>query len=84
MAEQLKLTRDFVIHSLGHAALTRLAEAGADAFTIMKIARHGSVTVSQKFVHPTPETLERGFARLEALNADRGKVREESILSGIP
>ena len=49
--------------------LTRLGEAGVDAFTIMRITGHSSVTVSQKYVHPSPESIERAFAKLEALNA---------------
>jgi integrase len=65
----LKLPADFVIHSLRHTMLTRLGEAGADAFTIMRIAGHSSVTVSQRYVHPTPEGMERAFERLEDLNA---------------
>ncbi len=64
----LKLSGEFVIHSLRHTMLTRLGEAGADAFTIMRIAGHSSVTVSQRYMHPTPEALERAFERLEALN----------------
>jgi len=51
--------------------LTRLGEAGADAFSIMKIAGHGSVTVSQRYVHPTPEGMDRAFDRLESLNAEK-------------
>jgi hypothetical protein len=54
--------------------LTRLGEAGAEAFAIMKIAGHSSVTVSQRYVHPTPEGMERAFERLESLN--RAKFRE--------
>ena len=65
----LKLPKDFVVHSLRHTMLTRLGEAGADAFTIMRIAGHSSVSVSQRYVHPTPEGMERAFARLEKLNA---------------
>jgi len=42
-----------------HTCLTRLGEAGTDAFTIMKLAGHSRVTVSQRFVHPTPEAVER-------------------------
>ena len=49
--------------------LTRRGEAGADAFTIMRIAGHSSGTVSQRYVHPTPEGMERAFERLEELNA---------------
>jgi integrase len=65
----LELPDDFVVHSLRHTMLTRLGEAGADAFTIMRIAGHSSVSVSQRYVHPTPEGLERAFERLEKLNA---------------
>ena len=67
----LKLPRDFVIHSLRHTMLTRLGEAGADAFNIMKIAGYSSVTVSQRYVHPTPEGMDRAFERLESLNAEK-------------
>lgn len=64
----LRLPKDFVVHSLRHTMLTRLGEAGADAFVIMRIAGHSSVTVSQRYVHPSPEALERAFERLAALN----------------
>jgi integrase len=58
----------FVLHSMRHTCLTRLGEAGADAFTIMKLAGHSSVTISQRYVHPTGETVELAFERLERLN----------------
>jgi integrase len=75
----LKLPQDFVIHSLRHTMLTRLGEAGADAFTIMRIAGHSSVTVSQRYVHPTPEGLERAFERLEDLNAAKFQEAEAEV-----
>ena len=59
---------DCVIHSFRRTFGTRLGEAGADAFTIMRIMGHSTVTVSQKYVHPAPEAMERAFERLEALN----------------
>src|SRR5271166_3278028 len=59
------LGRDFVIHSLRHTMLTRLGELGVDAFTIMRIAGHSSITVSQRYIHPTPEAVERAFGRLQ-------------------
>jgi hypothetical protein len=34
----------------------------------MKVMGHSSVTVSPRYVHPTPETLERAFERLEERN----------------
>jgi propanediol utilization protein len=38
---------------------------------IMKIMGHSSVTVSQRYVHPTPESMERAFERLETLNKEK-------------
>ncbi|MCL4852243.1 MAG: site-specific integrase [Bryobacteraceae bacterium] len=75
--EILNLSAEFVIHSLRHTMLTRLGEAGADAFTIMKIAGHSSVTVSQRYVHPSPDSLERAFERLEARNAKKREATEK-------
>ena len=58
--------------------LTRLGESGADAFTIMRIAGHSSVTVSQRYVHPSPESMERAFERLDMLNRSRrGEMHRE-------
>jgi len=68
------LPSDFVIHSLRHTMLTRLGESGVDAFTIMRVAGHSSITVSQRYVHPSPEAVERAFQRLQAL---RGNALEE-------
>ncbi|MEK6303208.1 MAG: tyrosine-type recombinase/integrase [Acidobacteriota bacterium] len=67
----LGLPNDFVLHSLRHTFLTRLGEAGVDAFTLMRIAGHSMITVSQKYVHPSSEAMERAFQKLEASNAPR-------------
>jgi integrase len=68
MKEALKLPADAVIHSFRHTFGTRLGETKADAFTIMKVMGHSTVVVSQKYVHPTPEAMERAFERLNAAN----------------
>jgi integrase len=68
MKTALRLPADAVIHSFRHTFGTRLGEAGADAFTIMRAMGHSSVVVSQKYVHPTPEAMERAFERLNAAN----------------
>lgn len=67
----LKLPSDFVLHSLRHTFGTRLGESGADAFTIMKMMGHSSVTVSQQYVHPSPETIELAFERLTMMEKHR-------------
>jgi integrase len=64
----LQLPNDCVIHSLRHTFLTRFGEAGADAFTIKKVAGHSSVTISERYIHPTPEGQERAFERFANLN----------------
>jgi len=60
--------------------LTRFGEAGADAFTTKKIAGHSSVTISERYVHPTPEGQERAFERFANLKQEAiekvGKERE--------
>jgi site-specific recombinase XerD len=67
----LKFPSDFVLHSLRHTFGTRLGESGADVFTIMKLMGHSSVTVSQRYVHPSPETIELAFERLTLMAKDR-------------
>jgi integrase len=69
--ELLKFPADFVLHSLRHTFGTRLGEAGADAFTIMRLMGHSTVTVSQRYVHPSPEAVELAFGRLMALNLQK-------------
>ena len=67
----LKLPSDFVLHSLRHTFGTRLGEAGADAFTIMRLMGHSTVTVSQRYVHPSPEAVELAYERLMGLNLQK-------------
>ena len=76
---KLKMTNEFVLHSLRHTMLTRLGESGADAFTIMRVAGHSTVVVSQRYVHPSPESVERAFERLEVLNVKGGAEAEKSL-----
>jgi integrase len=66
--ELLKFPEDFVLHSLRHTFGTRLGESGADAFTIMRLMGHSTVTVSQRYVHPSPESVELAFGRMTSLN----------------
>lgn len=76
-------TDEFVLHSLRHTFGTRLGEAGADAFTIMKIMGHSSITVSQRYVHPTPETMERAFDALES-QAERAAKKKSVGVATLP
>jgi len=60
-----------VLHSVRHTFGTRLGESGADAFTIMKLMGHSTVTVSERYVHPSPESVERAVERLLALRMQK-------------
>ena len=78
--QRLKLPREFVLYSLRHTALTRLGENGADAFTIMRIAGHSSVTTSQRYVHPSSETVALAIARLD--NSNQQALKRGTIGNG--
>jgi integrase len=65
LRDKLGLDPEFVLHSLRHTMLTRLGEAGVDAFTIKRIAGHSSITVSERCVHSATDAMERAFERLE-------------------
>lgn len=70
---KLKLPEGFIVHSLRHTMLTRLGEAGADAFTIMRIAGHGTIVVSLRYVHPSDDAMEAAFARFEKHRASTSR-----------
>ena len=56
--------KPFEPYCLRHTALTRLAEAGCDAFTLARIAGHSSITITQRYCHPQAEAVERAFAKV--------------------
>jgi integrase len=54
---------DFVPYVLRHTALTRLGEAaGGDVFVLARIAGHSSIAVTQRYVHPQADAINRVFA----------------------
>lgn len=75
---KLGLSDGFVLHSLRHTMLTRMGEAGADAFTIMRIAGHSSITVSQRYVHPSDDAMELAFEKLGIIRAQQEKASVEN------
>lgn len=66
--------KPLVLYSLRHTCLTRLGEAGAEAFAIQKIAGHSSALISQRYVHPTPAAIENALEKFEAYNANMNKA----------
>ena len=64
--------------------LTRLGESFADAFTIMRIAGHSSVVISRRYVHPSPESLQHAFERLEPLQMQKVGTPPSGEIQGNP
>jgi len=53
----------FPPYALRHTALSELGEAGTDPFTIAKIAGHTSILTTQRYIHPSKESVERAFRK---------------------
>jgi hypothetical protein len=64
--EGAKGIKPFQPYVLRHTALTQLAEAGCDVFTLARIAGHSSITITQRYVHPQADAIERAFQRTTA------------------
>ena len=76
----------FEPYCLRHTALTRLAEAGCDAFTLAKIAGHSSITITQRYCHPQADAIERAFLKIgnSKLVTKRGHQAQALALVGLP
>ena len=68
----------FVLYSLRHTSLTRLAESGCDAFTLMRLAGHASVVTSQKYVHPGDGHAQAAFSKFADYNSAMLKKVEDA------
>ncbi|HWR34650.1 MAG TPA: site-specific integrase [Clostridia bacterium] len=60
-ASREKEIKAFPPYVLRHTALTQLAEAGCDVFTLARIAGHSSITITQRYVHPQADAIDRAF-----------------------
>ncbi|MGA2628709.1 MAG: site-specific integrase [Terriglobia bacterium] len=56
--------KPFEPYCLRHTALTNLASAGCDAFTLARIAGHSSITITQRYCHPQADAIERAFKKM--------------------
>ena len=71
------------MHSLRHTMLTPLGEAGGRCIHHYENADQSSATASQRYVHPTPEGMERAFERLQELNATNfEEAKAEAVAVG--
>jgi len=57
---------DFHFHDLRHTAATRMADAGADPFTLAAILGHSDIRMTARYTHATDEAKRRAVDRLVA------------------
>jgi len=55
---------DFRFHDLRHTAATRMADAGADAFTLAAILGHSDIRMTARYTHATDEAKRRAVETL--------------------
>lgn len=65
----LSKVRPFVLYSLRHTFLTRLGQSGCDVWTLARIAGHGSIAISARYVHPSEDAVLEAMARLGGHNS---------------
>lgn len=65
--------KDFRFHDLRHTAATRMADAGADAFTLMKILGHSDIKMTSRYTHATDSAIRRAVENLDE-NSDFSNV----------
>ena len=66
----------FQPYILRHTALTQLAQAGCDAFTLARIAGHSSITITQRYIHPQADAIEGAFAPVAVVSVAAAKTEE--------
>ena len=57
--------QDFRFHDLRHTAATRMADNGADAFTLATILGHSDIRMTARYTHATDSAIHRAVANLD-------------------
>lgn len=68
---------DFRFHDLRHTAATRMADAGADPFTLMKLLGHTDIRMTARYTHATDTALRRAVT-----NLDENRVFGDVLVTG--
>lgn len=67
-------------HDLRHTGLTWMADAGVPVHHLRKIAGHGSLTTTQRYLHPNQQAMTDAGEMLSAhLNATPGSARLRAV-----
>ena len=69
--EAAKVKSRFRLYDLRHTFGTRSAMAGVDLATLKELMGHASISVTMRYVHPTPEHKREAVKKLERFNAEQ-------------
>ncbi|MGB7207371.1 MAG: tyrosine-type recombinase/integrase [Pyrinomonadaceae bacterium] len=77
---------DFRFHDLRHTAATRMADVGADAFTLMKILGHSDIRMTARYTHATDAALRRAVANIDVFSRFSNELVTENKrqVQGLP
>jgi integrase len=77
---------DFHFHDLRHTAATRMADAGADAFTIAALLGHSDLKMTQRYTHATDSARQRAVEALAnyGANAAARDGQQGQVLEFVP
>ena len=64
-----RLGLDFRLYDFRHTYGSRMAMAGVDLMTLRELMGHSSITITQRYCHPTPEHKLAAVAKLVEYNA---------------
>ena len=78
-----RLGFDFRLYDFRHTYGTRMAMAGVDLMTLRELMGHSSITITQRYCHPTPEHKVSAMERLEAYNAEKATKKPHSEMTVI-
>jgi integrase len=69
-----RLGFDFRLYEFRHTYGTRMAMAGVDLMTLRELMGHSSITITQRYCHPTSEHKKAAVAKLEEWNSSHKKA----------
>jgi len=73
-----RLGFNFRLYDFRHTYGSRMAMAGVDLMTLRELMGHSSITITQRYCHPTPEHKIFAMERLEAYNAEKATKKPQS------
>jgi integrase len=72
-----KITPPFRIYDLRHTFGSRSTMAGVDLATLKELMGHSHITITMRYIHPTPEHKREAIRKLERFNGEQASVTRE-------